>query len=107
MVVGATTILNRRRVHHGTGYNTRRRYRKEWRVRPWRRYPWARDREEAACAAEGAPVYRPAAALSHWDGSFGRGALLGTGVYQTGAHGEIDVPAVRQTVCAKPEKRSQ
>src|SRR5215470_6750404 len=29
MVVSATTILNNRRVHHGTGYNTGRRHRKK------------------------------------------------------------------------------
>src|ERR671923_1775805 len=103
MVVGATTILNRRRGHHGTGYNSRRRYCKEWRVRPWRRYSWARDREEAAGAAEGAPMYRPAAALPHWDGSFGRGPLLGTRVLQTWPYGEIDVSTVCQTLRAEPE----
>src|SRR5215468_7289869 len=104
MVALATTITNSRRVYHGTGNNIGHRYRKEWRVRPWRRCPWARDGEEASCTAEGAPVYRPAAAVSDWDGGFGRGALLGPGVSSTWPYGEIDVSPVCQTVRAKPEK---
>ena len=56
------------------------------------------------CPAEGAAVCRPAATLPHWHGSLGRGALLGAGVYHTGAHGETAAPAVCQTVCAEPKK---